>query len=118
MSLEAIRDLRMHGQKPFGVVNVLIGRRPKSVHDDRALVVVRAKDDPRFMDWRPVVGLCVAVFAQQQDPMRMLAVLEALEQAGAQFFGTADPAGTFPMLVGADGQHHRVLRQMWEALCL
>jgi hypothetical protein len=117
MSLEAIRDLRLQGQKPSGVVTVLIGRRPRVVHSDRMLVVVRAKDDPRFIDWRPLVGLTVAVFSATTDPFRILAVLEALEAAGARFFGAADPSGTFPMVAGAGVEHHRALRGMWEALC-
>lgn len=117
MSLEAIRDLRRAGQKPTGVVQVLIGRWPKWLEDDMHLVVIRPKDDPRFMDWRPLVGLSVAVFSAETKPARTLAVLEAIEAAGAKFFGAADPNGVYPMTVGAGQAHEAVLHASWRALC-
>lgn len=117
MSLQRIRDLRLRGQKPKGVVTVLLGTKPRWLDDGPGLVVVRATDDPRFMDWRPLVGLFVAVIAAQVEPDRMLATLDGLSAVGVRFFGIADPTGFYPLLVGANDAHRESLRKEWEALC-
>ena len=118
MSLEAIRQLRRRGQKPDGVVLVLLGDRPRWLDDDASLVVIRPADEPRFMDWRPMVGLWAAVFtADNQPPARTLSVLNALEGAGAKFFGAADATGAYPMTVGAGDEHRWCLQRTREALC-
>lgn len=117
MSLDSIRKLRLAGQKPSGVVTVLLGQRPRWFADDATSVIVRPVDDPRLMDWRPLVGLWVAVFVAGTQPDRFLALLQALEAAGVKFFGAADEAGTYPLVVDATDQHHNNLYRTWVALC-
>jgi hypothetical protein len=69
------------------------------------------------MDWRPLVGLPVAVFCRDECVRHMVAVLDALKRAGATLFGAAASYGVFPLLVDANEEHERLLRRGWEALC-
>jgi hypothetical protein len=117
MSLKVIRQLRRHGQKPSGVITVLAGQAPRWLEDDAGVVVVRAADDPRFMDWRPLVGLWVAVFSAHQEPARMLALLEALHQVGVKFYGMVDHTGAYPTVLEPTERHELNLQRTWEALC-
>lgn len=117
MSLDALRKLRRAGHQPVAPVWIVIGNRPRWLEDDATVVVVRDADDPRFMDWRPVLGLLVAIFALDQEPTRQLQVLEAVQLAGARIFGCADTTGAYPLLEGADARHEAVLRHAWEGLC-
>lgn len=117
MSLDTLRDLRRRGQKPADVLTVVIGQKPRWMDDEPALVVVRAADDPRFMDWRPTVGLWVAVFDLAGDPARFLAVLAGLHDAGVKFFGAANPLGVYPMTLNPGPAHEASLAKTWELLC-
>lgn len=117
MSLDAIRTLRRAGQKPSGVVTILLGERPRWLEDDATVVVVRPADDPRLMDWRPLVGLWVATFSRGLQPERLLGVLAGLESVGAKLFGAADASGAYPMTLGAGEEHRRNLQSTWELLC-
>lgn len=118
MSLADIRELRRKGKKPSGVVLVLIGPKPRWADDDGQLVVVAAHEDPRLMDWRPLVGLWVALLTGVGvAKARTLSVVEALEAAGAKFFGAADEHATYPLTVGAGVRHELALRRNWDLLC-
>jgi hypothetical protein len=116
MSLQAIREVRIHGQKP-GLALVLIGDVQPPPMDDFRFVVVRSSDDPRLMDWRPMVGLTAAVFTLQPLAHITLGVLDALQSTGVKLFGAADCEGFYPLLENADESHERLLRRTWELLC-
>lgn len=115
MSLEAIRQLRRAGQKP-SVVFVVIGHTDAPL-DPNTSVHVRAADEPALMDWRPLVGVTVALFTLQPLPHLTLQVLDALQAVGVKVFGAADNSGFHPLLVDADESHERLLRRGWELLC-
>lgn len=116
MSLEAIRKLRLQRAKP-GLVWLVIGPAPKWLEDDATVIRLAPDAAPEFMDWRPVIGLTLAVF--QTAPLADLALraIDAAAAAGAVFFGAADHSGTYPMVEGAGPEHHLALRRAWEHLC-
>lgn len=115
MSLDAIRRLRQDGLKPAAVF-VVIGEKTPSL-DDEMHVHIRLTDNPRTMDWRPLVSLLVALASLHVVPKLTLAVLEELEAVGARLFGAADPTGYYPLLENATDEHARLLRRVWEDLC-
>ena len=116
MSLESIRSMRRAGFVPDGPVVVLIGKRPTSVDDSAALVVV---DGSPRQDWRPLVGLWVClVRGDGVDARTVIAVVDALQSVGVKWFGYVDRAEAMPGTVGAGPQHHAALRKTWESLCL
>lgn len=116
MSLDSIRAMRRSGYAPDGPVVVLIGRRPKSVDESAALVVV---DGSPRQDWRPLVGLWVCVVrAADADARTVLSVVDGLQSVGVKWFGYVDRSEALPGIVGAGPQHHAVLRKTWESLCL
>ena len=90
MSLESIRAMRRAGFAPDGPVVVLIGKRPKSVDDSAALVVV---DGSPRQDWRPLVGVRVALIQPLARPELAQRVIQAAHDAGCEFVGSADPMG-------------------------
>jgi hypothetical protein len=117
MSLRLLRDVRMSRLKP-GVVMVVLADLPAWLDDeDPRTIIVRPQAEPEHMDWRPMLGLPAAVFCRDECLHHMLTVLDALQHAGAKLFGAAASYGIFPLLVGADEEHERLLRRGWEALC-
>lgn len=116
MSLSAIRSVRMRGHRP-GVVTVVVGPVPRWVDDDERHIVIGEKDSPERMDWRPVVGLWLAILQTARLPELTAAVMDQAQAAGAKFFGAADHTGTYPMVMNAGPEHHAVLRSSLEALC-
>lgn len=117
MSLDAIRQLRRAGMKPNRAIFVVIGDKPENLDDDAQAVIVRPTDNPRLMDWSPMVGLTAAVFTVAPLPGHTLAVLDALQAVNAKVFGAADATGFHPLLEGADEAHESLLRRTWELLC-
>ena len=115
MSLDAIRTMRRAGQKP-AVVMVVIGERPSLVDDDAGVVFIRPGDQPAGMDWRPLVGVLVAVFTLQPLPALTIAVLDALQAAGARLFGAADTTGVYAV-VDETGAGERLMQRSWRLLC-
>lgn len=117
MSLEALRRLRRSGAKPDGVVSILIGSRPAWCDDDAGLIVIRGTDQPAVMDLRPLVGLWVALYSRESNPALTLETMDALQAAGARFFGAVLAGETHPCVSEPTDAHHIALRQQWEALC-
>lgn len=116
MSLQALREVRIHGKKP-GVVLILIGDVRPPPMDEFRFVVVRSSDEPRLMDWRPMLGLTAVVVTLQPLAHITLGVLDALQAMGVKLFGAADRQGFYPLLENADESHERLLRRSWELLC-
>jgi hypothetical protein len=116
MSLEAVRKMRRAGHKPQ-VVMVVVGQPSDLIQDDAGIVIVRPTDSPAAMDWRPLIGVVVAVYTLSPLPHLTIAVLDALQAAGAKLFGAADRSGVYALLEGADEQHERLLRRSMELLC-
>jgi hypothetical protein len=117
MSLAAIRSVRLRGHRP-GVVTVVIGPIPGWMDDDEQHIVIGENDNPAAMDWRPVVGLWLALFQTARLPELTASVMDHADAAGAKFFGAADHTGTYPMVLNSGPEHHAVLRSSWENLCL
>lgn len=116
MSLADIRQARLAGFKPAGVTLVVIGPKP-ALDDGIDLVIVEPDARPESIDFRPLVGVWVAVMAVQSTPDRTLRVLAALHEAGVKFFGYADAKRTEPMTLNPGPEHHAVLRRSWEVAC-
>lgn len=117
MSLDSLRSLRRSGRKPEHVVTVLIGPVPAWRQDDPAFVAVKPDALVDLMDWRPVVGLWVALFVTADPGGLAGRVMDALTAAGAKFYGAALPDGTFPCIADPTEKHHANLRRKWELLC-
>ena len=116
MSLESIRSMRRAGFVPDGPVVVLIGKRPKSVDDSAALVVV---DGSPRQDWRPLVGLWVCVVRGDGVAQRdVLTVLDGLQSVGVKWLGYVDRDRCDPMTAYPDDEHAVILRKTWESICL
>lgn len=96
MSLAAIRNMRMQRQKPDSVIWVVVGPVPKHFAHDIDVVAVPAGSEPEFMDWRPLVGLPVALFDAVGAPHLSLKVMEALKAANVRFMGFASKTLVVP----------------------
>lgn len=116
MTLQAIAKVRRKGVKP-GVVSVVIGPVPAWFDDDEGAIVVREGDTPEAMDWRPVIGVWVALFQTKQLPDLTIRTLDALKNAGAKCYGLADHTGTYPTVMNAGEEHHANLARTWRQLC-
>jgi hypothetical protein len=117
MSLESLRAMRRSGNKPANLIWVVIGEHPRQVHDSESLVVVRPNVDPKFMDWRPLVGLWVALFSQGQSSELILKTLDALQAVNAKVFGAVDESGVYPCIADPKPEHNAMLHRAWELSC-
>ena len=117
MSLLTLRNLRLQGQRPSDVITVFIGSRPKWKEDGPALIVMPADAQPGLMDFRPLVGLWVALVTADDSYELAAKTMTAIKDAGAKFFGAAFPCGTYPCIQNPTPEHHRVLRETRELLC-
>ncbi len=73
-------------QRPAGVVSIVVGRRPYL--DDRAdLVVILPGDKPARLDWRPIVGLPVALFTADGHEALGAETVDALQAVDAKLVG-------------------------------
>jgi hypothetical protein len=122
MSLQDIRAMRLAGQKPQGVVAVVVGEVNPLFAGDPLIVQVRAHEQPAFADWRPLVGCWVAVYHQGRNWHLMDAVIDALTNAGAKLYGFAHEGVGYPLALIEDPQIERraaaSLRGEWELICL
>lgn len=116
MSLETLRHWRLTGHKPRGSILVVIGDVDPRI-DAENVVIVKPSDNPRTMDWRPLVGLTAAIFTMQPLPHLTVAVLDALQAARVKLFGAADHEGVYPLLENADESHELLLQRTWRLLC-
>lgn len=117
MSLQDLREMRLQRQRPSTVITVFIGKRPKWKNDGPTLVVIPADATPSLMDFRPLVGLWVALVLANDDYALAGKVLDALKAAGAKIFGAAYPCGIYPCVENPTQDHHRVLFETRELLC-
>lgn len=116
MSLEAIRAVRLQNARP-GVVSLVIGPVPRWFEDDEQAIVIPEDCTPEFLDWRPVIGLSLAVFQTKPLPDLTLRVIAAANAAGARFYGAADHTGAYPLTADATDEQARNLRRTWSLLC-
>lgn len=117
MSLESIRMLRRHRQKPAGVVSIVFSDKPIVVEDSESLVVIRSTDEPQFMDLRPLVGLSVALYGRGADEVQILRTIDALEVVKCKFFGAVTENFVLPMVTDPTLRHTELLTESWSALC-
>jgi hypothetical protein len=113
MSLQALASLRRERQRPSGVVMVVVGKAPNL--DDRPdVVVITPADKPSFLDWRPIVGLPIALFTVDGHEALGTQTLDALQAANAQLVASVWRETTLTL----EEAHKPVLHRMWELLCL
>lgn len=113
MSLSALRQLRIEGSKPASVVNVVVGKEPL-LHERPDVIVILPGDKPAFLDWRPIVGLPVALFTVPGHELLATQTLDALQAVNARLIGSAWRNETLALEDAAKP----VLHRMWEVLCL
>lgn len=112
MSLDSLRQLRRQGEKPDSIVKVVIGRRHPVFEGAPDVVTVAAPDQPMFMDWRPVVGLPVAIFVCDDCSDLGERVFDAIKAAGGKFLGVV-----WRDTALAPEPAQPVLNKMWRTLC-
>jgi hypothetical protein len=112
MSLEALRQMRRAGDKPSGIVKVVVGRRLPVFESDADVITIAGADQPQFMDWRAVVGLPVALFVAPEGWEVGEQAYDALRAAGAKVLGVAWRDTTIAPEAAAP-----VLHRMWGVLC-
>ncbi len=113
MSLEALRELRQHGEKPSGVIKIVIGQRSPAVDEYADVIAVLPTDQPQHMDWRPVVGLPLVLLICDGASTLADKVLTAVMAAGGKPLGASwsdDSTST-------DEAIRPTLRRMWRLLC-
>jgi hypothetical protein len=112
MSLSMLRDLRLDGQRPALVKLAIGAKRPL---DDRPdLIALGADAQPERMDWRPLIGLPVALFVGDGHGDVAQRAFESAVAAGALPIGAA----WSDVEVSTDEAIKPSLRRMWEVLCL
>lgn len=116
MSLAAIRDLRMKGDRP-GIVRLIVGPAPAWLPDDATVVKIPADARPARMDWRPLVGLPVVLHQTRDLPRLTGEVMDAATKAGVKFYGAALMSGVYPCADGYDAEIRANLKKMQEILC-
>ena len=121
MSLQDIRAMRLAGQKPQGVVAVVVGEVNPLFAGDPLIVQVRAHEQPEFADWRPLVGCWVAVYNQGRNWPLMDGVINGLTAAGAKLYGFAHDGKGYCLAKTdpeTDKKAAACLRGEWELICL
>jgi hypothetical protein len=116
MSLEAIRHMRLRGDRP-GIVRLVVGVSPAWLPDDATVVKVPEGSRPARMDWRPLVGLPVTLIETRSLPQLVGDVMDEVTRAGAKFCGAALMTGVYPCLDGYETEVRRNLKKTWEILC-
>jgi hypothetical protein len=114
MSLDALRELRRSHAKPDSLLKVIVGKRAPDFDTRPEVISVVEADQPALMDWRPVLGLPLALFVCQGAEALAVPVAEAAVAAGAHLQGSA----WHDSETCTDEAIKPVLRQMWEVLCL
>jgi len=94
MSLQSLRAMRINRQKPTNCVQIVVGERPKNYHDSEATVYVSPSENPRLMDFRPLVGLRFVLFQIGNCSALALATLDAAVAAGGRCVAASLPDGT------------------------
>lgn len=111
MSLDTLRDLRLSRSKPTATLKLVAGPVPDYLAwwPD----VIGVTESPERMDWRPVVGLPLAVL-----------VADGYVDIGSRAFDCAMAAGCIPVGVAfRDGGHsiddaaRAPLHRLWELVC-
>lgn len=122
MSLHDIRAMRLARSKPSGIVAVVVGELPMAYRGDQTVIELKPGCQPRLMDWRPLVGVWVALYHVKTDWPVMDAAVKALTDAGAKLFGVAHKGEGYPLATFENDDDKnkaaRFLRRELEALCL
>lgn len=115
MSLDLIRAVRRRGGRPDGPVTVLIGHKPQWLVDDLHHVCLTASSRVADMDFRPLIGLWVAVLLNEPLREQALRVLQAMEAVTANPYGLVLEDGTVCMgITDPTPAHVANLRAVWE----
>ena len=87
MNLQDIREMRMRRVKPSGVIALVVGSVPAWHRSNLDVIQVLPGSQPQLIDWRPLVGIWVAVYETTKDAATVVALGDALDKAGAKLFG-------------------------------
>lgn len=121
MSLLKIREMRLAGRKPQGIVTIIIGPAPKCCSGDSLVIEVKASAQPAFMDWRPLVGCWVAIYNLAGAEPLMTACVDALDKAGAKLFGFVHQGVGHPLAIFEKPEQKQkaayFMCRQWEWLC-
>lgn len=121
MSLKSLRAMRINRQKPTNCLQIVVGDRPKNYHDSEGAVYVGPAENPRLMDFRPLVGLRFVLFQIGSHAPLALATLDAAVAAGGRCVAASLPDGIHPVVTFDDAQDFKRLAfwvgQSREALC-
>jgi len=121
MSLQDIRAMRIARTKPSGVVAVVVGELPKAYRGAQAAIELKPGCQPQLMDWRPLVGVWVALYHVKTDWPVMDAAVKALDAAGAKLLGFAQNGEGYPLATFENdtdkNKAAQFLRRELEALC-
>lgn len=113
MSLETLGQLRRDGERPSGVLKVVVGKRVPAVDGDVDVIAVPMDAQPQHMDWRPVVGLPLVLLVCDGATALAERVFDALIAAKCKPIG----AVWSDVVVTSDEPTKPVLRRMWRTLC-
>lgn len=113
MSLQTLRELRRQRAKPDSLLKVVVGQRVPDFDARPEVISVIADDKPYLMDWRPVLGLPLALFVCRGAEALAVPVADAVVAAGGLLQGSA----WGDTETSTDEAIKPVLRQMWEELC-
>lgn len=87
MNLQDIREMRMRRFKPSGVIALVVGSVPAWHRSNLDVIQVLPGSQPQLIDWRPLVGIWVAVYETTKDAATVVALGDALDKAGVKLFG-------------------------------
>lgn len=116
--LEALAALRRGGRCPSLPIIVLLAEKAPSWGSCCPVVLVKPTDRPADMDFRPLLGLWVAVLMRLPMWSHVEQVIAEMKAVSAKPYGFVTPGGEAHDLT-AEPLQERVLnlRRTWEALC-
>lgn len=107
MSLEQLKNMRIHGYKPKSVT-VLVGNIPAWLEEDATTVCVTHLDNVRNMDLRALVGLPVSIIQLGDCDPLLIQTISAVDAVKPESVSIAANKG----IVGLSREHERVLESI------
>lgn len=115
MALDTLRDLRRQGQRPGPPVLVVIGPVPADAQESPRLVRISEGARIADMDFRPLVGLWVAVLMTAPLYDLAMQLLDAMQDAEAKPYGFVTHDGHVTLSIANPTPEHELnLYRTWE----